>query len=141
MQALARLFDQVREVVAAKVGLTYEAASAFATHDDLLNAAEDLERVLEEADPAWAGALLPKFADVTTAAIRESLEATEARQAEQKAQLVRAQAEGMMRPVLVAFRRAVRATFGSSSREYRGLLDRRGRGAQEDDPTPAPAAS
>jgi hypothetical protein len=138
LETLRPLFDQTREVVAAKLGVTYESASAFATPDDLLNAAEDLEATLEGADQSWAGPLLASFAGTVDATAKEQSEAVAARKTEQKAQLERAQAEGVMRPVLVQFRRAVRATFGASSREYRELLDRRSRGKTDD---PAPAAS
>ena len=132
MTALASQFDQAREVTAAKLGISYEAASAFATPDDLLNAAEDLEAQLQNADPSWAEALLAASGAALETATREQKEGTDALKALQKAQLQREQAEGAMRPVLVRFRRGVRATFGSKSREYRELLDRRSRRPGED---------
>jgi len=42
--------------------------------------------------------------------------------------------------VFVRFRRAVRATFGRSSREYRDLLDRRGSAVTDDVGDAPPAA-
>jgi hypothetical protein len=50
-----------------------------------------------------------------------------------RAQLARDQAEGAMRPVLVQFRRAVRATFGSNSKAHQELRDRRGHEVTADD--------
>ena len=46
--------------------------------------------------------------------------------------MTREQVIGIARPVFVNFRRAVRATFGRTSREYCELLDRRGNSEEED---------
>jgi hypothetical protein len=137
VEALRTLFDQFREVVLAKLAVTYEASSAFPTPDDFLNAAEDLERTLESADAEWAAPLLAPLSAALEAADKEHGEGSAALKALQKATLQREQVEGAMRPVLVRFRRAVRATFGSRSRQYRELLDRRSRGGEADDSSSA----
>lgn len=134
MSKLRQMFDQMREVSAAKLNVTYEAASAFPTDDDLLNAAEDLEEGLQAGDPEWATSVLEAFTPVLETASKEAAEGVSARKAVQQATLARDQAEGNLRPVLVRFRRAVRATFGSSARQYREILDRRTRKGQSDDP-------
>lgn len=127
--ALAKLrtiFDQTKEVVAAHTGISYEAASAYGAPEDLMNAAEEMEDLMT-AGSEWAGPLLEVFSATVDEAGKEHGEASQARKAQQKAQLEREQAAGRARPVFVRFRRSVRAAFGSSSREYRELLDRRGR--------------
>src|SRR5690606_17633318 len=122
-------------------GISYEAASSFRTPDDFLNAAEDLERTLQSADPDWATPLLARLGTTLEAANKEYTEASAALKALQKTTLEREQVEGAMRPVLVRFRRAVRATYGSRAREYREILDRRSRGATDDPADPAEPAS
>ncbi len=131
---LRGLFDRMREVTASKLGVTYEAASAFRTPDDLLNAAEDLEDTLRRGEAEWADAVLTKYSPVLEAASKEYAEGSAALKALQQATLSREQAEGQLRPVLVRFRRAVRASFGSRSRQYREILDRRGRKGEPEDP-------
>lgn len=127
-----RSFDQTRQVIALKLGVEYEAASAFTTDDDFLGTAEDLEGDLSNADPERAGPLLAAFSEKLDAANKEYLEGSDARKAEQKAIAEREKVHGAVRPVFVGFRRCVRATHGSSSREYRELLDRTSRGGGED---------
>ncbi len=133
IQALRTLYDQAREVVDLKTGVSYESAASFNTPDDFLNAAEDLEGTLETADPSWASPLLASISAAVEAATKEYGEASAARKALQKAVIEREQAEGTLRPVLVRFRRVVRTTFGSRSREYRELLDRRSRSSSAGD--------
>jgi hypothetical protein len=68
------------------------------------------------------------------AAAKEYAEGAAALKSLQQAVLARERAEGQLRPVLVRFRRAVRATFGSQSRQYREILDRRSRKGEPEDP-------
>jgi hypothetical protein len=133
LDALKKEYEPIRELVALKNSSSYEASTRFNTPDDFLNAAEDMERELQASDPQWAEPVLAKFTPLVESAGKEYTEATTARKAQQKTALAREQAEGVLRPVLVRYRRAVRGTFGSSSREYRELLDRRSRGSVDDD--------
>lgn len=138
---LAKVFDQAR-LLGDKGGFSYPAASTYATPDDLLRDAEQLEADLEakKAEP-WAASMLALLQPAVDKAAKESSEANAALKALQKAQMTRDQAIGVARPVFVNFRRAVRATFGRSSREYRELLDRRGSSEDDDDPNaPVPPA-
>jgi hypothetical protein len=144
MQAMApvtKAFDEVRVAVAAKTLVQFQAASSFTTPDDFLHAAEELESVLEQHQAeAWVAPVLAMFAPLIDSAVKEQSEASDAVKALQKAQLSREQADGKMRPVLVRFRRAVRATFGKSAREYLELRDRRGRVTDDEEPVPEVAA-
>lgn len=134
LTALSSLYDQMREVTAGKMGISFEAASRFRTPDDLLNIAEDLENTLERADPEWAAPVLAEYSPVLEAAEKEYSERAGALKSLQDTVINREQAEGQLRPVLVRFRRAVRATFGSRARQYREILDRRGRAGAPEDP-------
>ena len=89
---------------------------------------------------SWAATLLATFQPLVDKASKEQLEAAGALKTLQKAQTAREQAEVTARPVFVRFRRAVRATFGRSSREYRDLLDRRGSAVTDDVGDAPPAA-
>lgn len=73
------------------------------------------------------------------AAAKEYSEAVEAGRALQKAQARRAKVADEGREILVPFRRCVRGTFGSTSKEYRDLLDRQYRKKPSPEPTPTPA--
>ncbi len=134
LKALSSVYDQMREVTAGKLGISYEAASQFRTPDDLLNVAEDLENTLGRADPQWAAPVLASYSPVLEAAEKEYTESAGALKNLQDTVIKREQAEGQLRPVLVRFRRAVRATFGSRARQYREILDRRGRAGAPEDP-------
>ncbi len=103
----------------------FGSSAKYFSEDDLLNAAEDLEEALQAGDPEWANAVLEAYTPVLEEASKESAEGASARKDVQQATLAREQAEGNLRPILVRFRRAVRATFGTRSRQYREILDRR----------------
>lgn len=141
MEPLAKVFDELR-LLGEKLGTLYPAASQFRTPDDLIHAAEQLESDLElKKEEQWAAAGLAALGPVVDNAIKESTEANAALKALQKAQTARDQALGVARPVFVNFRRAVRASFGRSSRQYRELLDRRGGPEEDEDPNaPVPPA-
>jgi hypothetical protein len=133
LAALRPVFEQTRELVTAKLGITFEAASRYTTPDDLLNAAEQLEaELLADEGADWVQTVLPAFNQAMDAAVKEYLEADAARKAVQKADIARGQAEGRLRPVLVNFRRIVRHKYGPSAREYRELRDRQSRGSDDD---------
>jgi len=139
---LAQQHDAARGVLAAKVGVTFSAASLYATPDDLIGASEAIEHELEvHANEAWAAPLQAAFGPVLDAALKEQAEGAAALKALQKAQLAREQAAGALRPLFVSFRRAVRVALGRSSREYRELRDRMGGAAEElEEPASGPEA-
>lgn len=134
MEPLAKAFDQAR-LLGDRIGSSYPAASTYPTPDDLIRDAEQLEADLEakKAEP-WAASMLAILQPAVDKAAKESTEANAALKALQKMQTNREQILGVARPVFVNFRRAVRATFGRTSREYRELLDRRGSSPEDDDP-------
>jgi len=135
---LKKTYEEARIPIAAHGGTAYAAVTAFATPDDFLHVAEDMEEELTQSTgKPWAASMLATLTPLIESATKERLEANDAQKALQRAQLLRDQAEGVMRPVLVQFRRAVRATFGSSSKAHQELRDRRGHEAAPDDPANA----
>jgi len=134
LSPLKKIYEEARVPIAAHGGTAYPAATTFMTPDDFLHATEDMEEELTRASgDAWAASMVAVLTPLIESATKERLEATDAQKALQRAQLARDQAEGVMRPVLVQFRRAVRATFGSSSKSHQELRDRRGHEAATDD--------
>ncbi|HEY5960756.1 MAG TPA: hypothetical protein VIV60_29580 [Polyangiaceae bacterium] len=124
---LKKIYEEARVAIAAKGGTVYAAATTFMTPDDFLHVAEDMEEELSRATgDDWAAGIVAILTPLIESATKERLEANDAQKALQRAQLARDQAEGAMRPVLVQFRRAVRATFDSSSKAHQELRDRRG---------------
>jgi hypothetical protein len=137
---LRKIYEEARVAVAAHGGTKYAAPTRFLTPDDFLHAVEDMEDELSRAtDDPWSVNLLAILSPLIESAVKERLEAGDAQKALQQAQIARDQAEGMMRPVLVQFRRAVRATFGSSSKAHLELRDRRGHEIVADDGPADPA--
>ena len=131
---LRKIYEEARVAVAARGGTRYGSPTTFATPDDFLHAVEDMEDELSHAtDDPWSVNLLTILTPLIESAVKERLEATDAQKALQQAQMARDQAEGMARPVLVQFRRAVRATFGSSAKAHLELRDRRGHEVTTDD--------
>jgi hypothetical protein len=131
---LRKIYEEARVAVAARGGTKYAAPTTFSTPDDFLHAVEDMEDELSHAtDDPWSVNLVAILTPLIESAVKERLEANDAQKALQQAQLARDQAEGMMRPVLVQFRRAVRATFGSSAKAHLELRDRRGHEVVADD--------
>jgi hypothetical protein len=139
---LKKIYEEARVPIAAHGGTAYPAATTFLTPDDFLHVAEDMEEELTRATgDAWAASMVAVLTPLIESATKERLEANDAQKALQRAQLARDQAEGVMRPVLVQFRRAVRATFGSSSKSHQELRDRRGHEAATDDPVETDAGA
>lgn len=134
LSPLKKIYEEARVPIAAHGGTAYPAATTFMTPDDFLHGAEDMEEELTRATgDAGAASLVAVLTPLIESATKERLEANDAQKALQRAQLARDQVEGAMRPVLVQFRRAVRATFGSSSKSHQELRDRRGHEAATDD--------
>lgn len=132
--ALRGVYSEILPMAALKVGFAGKAPTEYATDDDFFSEVEQLEMALQaHASEPWAGAPLAQVTAAADAAAKEYAESVEARRALQKAQAHRAEVVSQTRPVFVAFRRCVRATFGTSSKEYRDLLDKQYQG----NPTPA----
>ncbi|MBI4702783.1 MAG: hypothetical protein HY744_16815 [Deltaproteobacteria bacterium] len=97
-----------------------------------------MEQALEAAgEQQWAKTALGQLAPAVDGAAKEYTEQVAAGRALQKAQAARGRASDEAREILVPFRKAVRASFGRTSKEYRDLRDRR-RGPGGDEPPPAP---
>lgn len=125
-------------------------SGSFATPDDILQAADEIEEILlnvggvdedhpldgtSDAAPTgeeWARTLLREFQPVYSAAAKEYEEAVNASADLQKARARRAVARGELEQKLYGFRRLVRDVYGTSSREYLMLMARAKRGSAEE---------
>ncbi|MBI4706075.1 MAG: hypothetical protein HY744_33695 [Deltaproteobacteria bacterium] len=140
VRSLAVVYDELLALATRKAGFSGGAADSFATHDDFIAVAESMEQAFEAAGgEQWAKAALGKLAPAVDATAKEYTEQVAAGRALQKAQAQRARAADEAREILVPFRKAVRASFGRSSKEYRDLRDRRYAGGSAE-PPPAPPA-
>ncbi|MBI5478834.1 MAG: hypothetical protein HY906_08265 [Deltaproteobacteria bacterium] len=134
LQPLAREYDAARAAIMANASHEQvgPAASQFATPDDLLKAAEDVEDVLHaHTGEQWAAGVLGAYAPVVEKATKEWAERVTAQSDLQKAQTARRDAAVALGGVMVHFRRAIRAVNGSTSREYHSIRGYRGKADDE----------
>lgn len=126
--ALAPVYDDARDVARAHLpGLVDDGvASSHTTAQETIEAAEALADVFsEQAEEEWASTLGPMLEATLAAAIQEVDEKARAGESEQRARAQRASAADTAWEELMRFRRLVRRAYGSSSRQYQSLRDRR----------------
>jgi hypothetical protein len=135
IERLARSYDEFLPVAQHKAGFEGPAASQFATSDDFVAGAEQLEAAFEQHQgEAWADAARESLGGLIDETAKEYSEQVAMQRRLQKAEKRRAQAAADARVELVAFRKVVRATFGRTSKEYADLRDRRARPAKKQEP-------
>jgi len=122
---LTKTYDEFLPVARHRADFDGPAASMFATSDDFLAGAEALEATFEQfkGEP-WAQAALSSLSALIDETAKEYSERVSAQRRLQKAEQRRAEAAVGARAELLPFRQVVRATFGSTSKEYRDLKDR-----------------
>lgn len=134
MEMLGKEYDRAR--IAIKNKASNEAigavASEYKTPDDLLNASEKLEEILlTYKNEKWAQDVIETLSPIIDSATKEWTEAIEAGDELQKIKNNRRLCARRFLDELIQFRRAVRSIYGKTSREYRSLTIRLGKGESD----------
>lgn len=126
LETLRRVYQQLFHLAKFKGGFGGDVESAYATDDDFISAAEEMEQVFDEnKDTEWGGQAFERLSTVIDDAAKEFTEFYTQRRDLQKAFKERLKAAEKARDVFVMFRQTVRSVFGRTSKEYKDLADKR----------------